>query len=180
MIFISAGHYPHTKGASFGDFYEYPETMLWAIEIQGLIEMSSDLVPTGNLRSKIDYINENAEGQDLAIEIHFNSAKNIYGTNIGRGCETLYCPNSIKGRDFAVVINDAMARHMRPARGVKAGYYQMNPDKGPDAFLGETNCPAIIIEPDFIHRKKLIQDNREVCCASIAASLIAVKEELFK
>ncbi len=180
MIFISAGHYPQAPGAGFEDFYEHDEAMLWATIIQGLIEMSSDLVPTGVLREKLQYINNRSNGDDLALEIHFNAAKDSGGKNVGRGCETLYYPASEKGRALATIINDAMARHFKPNRGVKEGYYRMNPDNGPDFFLARTHCPAVIIEPDFIHRKALIQDGRQDCCASIAEALLVANEEIFK
>ena len=35
-------------------------------------------------------------------------------------------------------------------RGAKEGWYRMDPNNGPDAFLAKTKCPAIIVEPFFL------------------------------
>ncbi|MDA3834721.1 MAG: N-acetylmuramoyl-L-alanine amidase, partial [Spirochaetales bacterium] len=35
-------------------------------------------------------------------------------------------------------------------RGVKEGWYMMDPKNGPDYFLAETNCPAVITEFYFL------------------------------
>ena len=171
MIFLSAGHYPSRPGAGFEGFFEHDEAMLWAVRIHASLCGVSCIVPVGVLKEKIAFINNRLDGDDFALEIHFNSAKDKDGKHIGRGCETLYYPGSKTGKPFAQTINDAMAKHMEPNRGIKEGWYRMNKDNGPDFFLARTACPAIIIEPDFIHRKKRIQDAREACCIEIAEAL---------
>jgi len=56
-------------------------------------------------------------------------------------------------------------------RGVKEGYYQMNKAKGVDYILRATNCPAIIIEPEFVQCSENILDKREEACKAIAETL---------
>ena len=62
--------------------------------------------------------------------------------------------------------------------GVMPGWYRMNKNFGPDFFLKRTHCPSIIIEPEFIHHKDLIVDNREKVCTAIAQALINYVSEL--
>lgn len=171
MIFVSAGHHPQAKGASFGDFNEYDEAIIWAQLLVAMLGSDSLLVPTGKLTEKINWINQNGNKNDIAVEIHFNSAKSADGTPVGSGCETLYCPGSIAGYNLALPVQKQLASLFRPDRGVKEGWYQMNPEKGPDAFLLRTNPVAIIIEPEFIHRVDKIKNNRDDGCYVIARGL---------
>lgn len=179
MIFISAGHYPQKPGAGYDGFFEHDEAVKWAEHIAIHIQ-DSCIVPFGILATKIAFINNRKEEHDLAIEIHFNSAVNSKGEHIGRGCETLYYPNSVKGKILATTVNAAMAEIMLPDRGIKEGWYKMNKENGPDFFLARTHCPAIIIEPDFIHRKELIQDSIRQCCELIAAALLTAQSIIYK
>ena len=179
MIFLSAGHYPSRPGVGFEGFFEHDEAVRWVDLMHEQISDISCIVPPGVLRTKVEFINNRRTWDSFALEVHFNSAKANTAPegeppvweHIGRGCETLYYPGSKKGKPLAQVINDAMAKHMEPDRGIKEGWYQMNKDKGPNFFLARTACSAIIIEPDFIHRKDIIQQKREACCEAIACAL---------
>lgn len=187
MIFVSAGHYPSKPGASHGSFTEYDEAAVWANRIVEILD-EAVLVPTGFLRQKAAFIN--ARAPSLAIEIHFNSFKVWRDANrdglmtddeihaAGRGSETLYYPGSEKGKRFAEIVQTALASVFQPDRGIKEGWYRLNPDNGPDFFLAKTSCPAVIVEPEFIHRKGIIQDNREEACQRIASALQLARQEL--
>lgn len=179
MIFISAGHYPQRPGAGFEDFYEHDEAVLWVEQLCSELEDSAMAVPVGVLKEKVGFINYRANGKSIAVEIHFNAAVDADGNNIGKGCETLYYPGSKKGKKLAQYANDALAETCLPDRGCKEGYYRMDPKRGPDFFLARTNCPAIIIEPDFIHRKDKIQASRVEACAHLAAALLAAQEDIY-
>lgn len=170
MIFISAGHYPSAPGAKWERFIEHDEAVIWA---EALVEQISTamFVPTGVLKSKVDFINERIMNGDIAVEIHFNAARDSNNNPVGKGCETLYYPGSTKGKSLAEVCQAAMASLFPPSRGVKEGWYRMNPDNGPDFFLAKTRCPAVIIEPDFVHRSDLIMDNREQAIVNLANAL---------
>ena len=191
IILISAGHYPERPGAAFGSFNEYEEANHWAILITDyLIREGHEamLVPTGVLRKKIDFINKH--NPLLAVEIHFNSFKVWEDANrdgiitddelhhAGKGCETLYFPESQKGAVLASNIQKELAKIFSPDRGIKEGWYRMNKKNGPDYFLEKTSCPSVIIEPDFIHRKIRIQDNRRKACKVIGDAIIKTKVEL--
>jgi len=171
-ILISAGHYPERAGATFQDFVEHEEAVLWMDAVVGILEQDVSVrkVPTGTLSSKIAYINE--VFPRLAVEIHFNDAvkKADDGStlHVGRGCETRYCPGSKLGRVAAQVVHNSISDLFLPDRGIKEGYYRMNPANGPDAFLGKTKCTALIVEPDFVARRKLVQRNREEACVRLA------------
>lgn len=186
LICISAGHNPRRTGASFEGFKEYPEAHLWATRIAQILseKVSVDHVPTGGLKSKVEFIN--AADCKIAVEIHFNAArKNIakegdppIWKSIGRGSETLYYPRSEKGNKAALIMQKHLASVFPPDRGAKEGWYQMNPKRGiADYFLRKTNCTSLIVEPEFIHRKKIIKDNRETGCTAIASALFAILED---
>lgn len=170
MIFISAGHHPAKPGACFGNFCEHEEAKVWASLIAHHVGGAAIVVPTGTLRQKVEFINSRSVADSLAVEVHFNSAT-LDGMHVGKGCETLYYPGSTRGAALAEYLQEAVEPHFPPGRGCKEGWYQMNPAKGPDFFLAHTRCPAVIIEPEFIHRKAVIQDRREAACVDIARAL---------
>ena len=170
MIFISAGHENISDGANFEEkFFEHREAVIWRNIICALMDI--DPVPIGSLKDKVSYINKNATKDSIAIEIHFNSAvKN--GKHIGSGCETLYYPGSKNGIKLAKKIHEALTKSFSPDRGLKEGYYQMNPKRPVNYFLAKTKCPSIIIEPEFIHREDFIISNRGTCCRNIVRALL--------
>lgn len=178
MIYVSIGHHAEAKGASFGDFNEYDEATIWANLLVAMLADSSLLVPPGALKTKVEYVNNQSDAV-VALEIHFNSAKktivNAAGANeeinVGSGSETLYCPNSIPGFKLATAVQKELGRVFKPDRGVKEGWYRMNPKFGPDFFLVQTKIPSVIVEPEFIHRKETIINSREEGCYAIARGL---------
>lgn len=169
VILVSAGHRPEARGACYQDFCEWEEAMQWASLIVNRIGRDGLLVPTGHLRDKVSFIN--SHGATLALEVHFNSAVDRGGNHVGEGCETLYMPLSVDGRRCAEIVQRALAEVFQPDRGVKPGWYQGDPTNGPIFFLKGTTCPALIIEPEFIHRRQVIQDSREAACQRIATAL---------
>jgi|SRR5210317_1096777 len=175
MIFISAGHYPAAPGARYGRFIEHDEAIIWAERIADKLGGNGTLVPTGYLREKVDFINKRIMNGDVAVEIHFNAAKDSSGNNVGRGSETLYYPGSVKGKLLAEACQSALAAHYPPDRGVKEGWYRMDPERGPDFFLAKTACPAVILEPEFVHRNELIHEFRNITCEAIALTLLNFK-----
>jgi len=170
LIFISAGHYPSAPGAKYERFIEHDEAVVWADNIVELLD-GSIRVPTGVLRTKVDFINERILNGDVAIEIHFNAALDGEGNNIGRGCESLYYPGSEKGEALAEMCQSVLMKVYPPDRGVKEGWYRMDPSRGADFFLAKTRCVAVIIEPEFVHRSDLITDNREQAITNLVEML---------
>ncbi len=172
MIFISIGHYPERPGACFEDFCEHGQAANYAGGIMHALGGDiATIVPIGSLRDKIAFINDRAKEDDIAVEIHFNSAKNAQNEHIGNGSECLYYPKSTKGFDLARAIQDELGQLFTPDRGVKEGYYQLNPKKGIDFFLARSICTAVIIEPEFIHHKDKILERREEACKLIAKAI---------
>lgn len=173
MIFLSAGHYPSKPGASFERFIEHDEAIIWVHKIEALCDEEVVTVPTGVLKEKVAFINERVMDGDCAVEIHFNAARNAEGQPIGRGSETLYYPGSEPGKVLAEKFQKVLGEIFPPDRGVKEGWYRMDPSRGADFFLAKTKCPAIIIEPEFVHRSNLIYANRD---AAIDALVKVMKE----
>lgn len=184
MIFVSAGHYVERPGACFGDFCEHGEALIWRSLLTNYLGHEGMVVPTGTLREKVEFINDRAEKGDIAVEIHFNDFTIWEDANkngliddgelrqAGRGSETLYYPGSTRGKEVALVAQSALAQNFQPDRGVKEGWYRMNPDNGPDFFLAKTRCTSIIVEPDFISRKAKITGRREQTCELLAEYLL--------
>lgn len=175
MIFISAGHHPSAPGARWERFVEHDEAVIWADELVAALD-SGMRVPAGVLKSKVEFINNRIMNGDIAIEIHFNAARDSNNNPIGKGCETLYYPGSEKGLELAEICQQALHQYFPPDRGAKEGWYRMDPTKGPDFFLAKTKCPAVIIEPEFVHRSEIIQSQRN----SAIEKLVAALEEVYK
>lgn len=182
MIFISAGHHPTKPGACFGTFCEHDEALKWVLEICGNLHnlgLEYMQVPAAPLKTKVAFIN--AREAALAVEIHFNSAGKMVKSadsgeevfqHTGNGALTLYCPGSVKGKLLATKIQEGMETvFKRHWGGVMEGYYRMDKSRGVDFFLRKTKCPAVIVEPEFIHHKELIQQNRFEVCSKIAIGI---------
>jgi hypothetical protein len=65
-----------------------------------------------------------------------------------------------------------LAENFPPSRGIKEGWYRMNKENGPDFFLDKSKCPAVILEPEFVHRSELIVKNREVTINQLSEALL--------
>ena len=168
---LSYAHYPEAVGASCGDFCEHYESIEWTEIIKKVLEyhgVEVVIAPVGKLGSKVKWLNE--QKVDLAIEVHFNGSTNL----TVNGCETLYCPNSVKGKELADKVHSWLSPSMHNKnRGVKEGWYRMDKTAGIiDYFLAKTNCPALIIEPEFISQIDNILDRRTVACESISFGIL--------
>ncbi|MDX1351553.1 MAG: N-acetylmuramoyl-L-alanine amidase [Thiomicrorhabdus sp.] len=171
MILISAGHYPEKPGACYKGFCEFDEANRWVDEIiKYLPEDVALKVPPNTLKHKVAFIN--ARNPTIAVEIHFNAAVDSTGKNVGSGALCLHYPDSVSGFKYASEIHkplvDLFGSHWD---GVMEGYYRMNKKFGVDFFLAKTKCPAVIVEPEFIHRKEKIIENRAEACKRIAHTL---------
>lgn len=179
-IAISPGHHPRATGASYGGLTEHAAALDWCSGLKAAIEAYGfDVfeVPVGPLPMKIAAIN--AEKCDLAVEVHFNAD----ARRAGRGCETLYMPGSQLGERLARAVQHHLAAVIQPDRGVKEAWYRMDRpghvdfvgdidgDEVIDAFVRLTHCPAIIVEPCFIHEPAVLAA-RGPCCAAIARGLV--------
>ena len=161
MIFLSAGHYPLARGASWRGFIEHDEAVLWVADLARLIPAST-VVPTGSLSSKIKWINGRAIVPDLVIEVHFNAGPQ----NAGRGSETLFKPASRRGALIAEHLQVTLGRLFEPSRGTQP--------RDDLALLNGCLCPAIIIEPEFVYQGAKIQAMRAQACKAIAVALSEV------
>lgn len=169
-VFLAAGHYPAQPGAGFEGFYEHDEAVRWVARI---VEMDADFgyvveVPTGDLKSKTRFVNTRAQSSDIAVEIHFNAAANAAGQRVGDGCVTLYMPGSEHGRVLAEECQKALVAAMQNRdRGTVEGWYRGNRERGAYYFLERTRCPAVILEPEFVHHKDIIVGRREAACRTL-------------
>ena len=80
----------------------------------------------------------NANGADVLLSIHANSAENA----AGHGTEVYHYPGSIQGKRLASLLQARLVTEQGTAdRGVKAANFQI---------LRETDCPAVLVEVAFI------------------------------
>lgn len=176
MILLSAGHYPESPGACHNGFCEHEEAVRWVDILQLLLRSrtSVEVVPTGRLGKKIEWVNKfhKSVPVDLAVEIHFNGSED----GKQRGSETLYCPNSVKGQRAARIVQDSMSALLGPSRGAKEGWYKMilppDPRATPDIFLSKTDPVALILEPEFIYNRLVIESLRQVTCEMLSDAII--------
>jgi len=171
MFLISAGHHPYAKGASYGDFNEFDEAVIWQRKIIEYLDGRGGFVPHGKLKNKVAFINSQ-EDVEVAVEIHFNAASDKNGNPVGKGSEVLIYPGSEEGAAVGKQVAMRLGLIYEPNRGVKDGWYRMNPDNGPDFFLSKTNCTALIVEPEFVHNYEKIQEGRDAGCTMIAEALL--------
>lgn len=143
-VAVIIGHSPARPGFSIGKHSEYSEMapvaglLVRALMYDGI---HAYMIGSGGKRQKIDAINR--ANVDLAIELHLNAGG-------GEGIETLYCPGSTKGKKLAKIIHKSIKDINPRDRGIKAGWYRQDPERGPVYFLSYTNCPAIITETYFL------------------------------
>jgi hypothetical protein len=139
---VSIGHNP--DAASFTNKNEYSEGAViagWIVKLAMENNLTPYIIGTGKLKKKVKEINKLK--LDCAIELHLNSGGGIGG-------ETLYCPGSAKGKKFAEIIHKKTSKIMTRDRGIKKGYFKMDPKNPPNFFLKKTNCPALILEHYFL------------------------------
>lgn len=154
-VAISIGHHPNRPGITNDQYTEHSEMApIAGFLIQTLIYMGYKpyIVAAGPLSEKIKDVNKlNA---DCAIELHLNAGG-------GNGVETLYCPGSESGYRLAEIVHDEIMHGftekidtVMKSRGIKEGWYHMKVGGDKDAFLEQTNCPAVITEMYFLDNGK--------------------------
>ena len=179
-IAVSAGHYPASPGAVWGQYVEHTKALGWRDLIGSYLSNRGAgvvVVTPATLTKKIAQIN--SAKCVLAVEVHFNSDPG----RKGKGSETLYCPGNPTGEALADEVQRAISTFCAPNRGAKPGWYRMDlpghedykgdvdGDEVKDAFLAKTNCTALILEPYFIHEGGKIDDNAMAVCDVIAGVL---------
>lgn len=147
-VAVSLGHNPDAPGAEypFAPWNEY--TLVaplfgYVINVLQMRGIGAYIVPTGSLSKKVAFINEGTF--DLAIELHLNADPDPDESDdpVTQGCETLHFEGSIRGRSYAKAIQESLTKNLPVSdRGVKA--------RTNLAFLRDTHCPAVILEPAFI------------------------------
>lgn len=177
-IIIFAGHHPTRPGASWYGFNEHDEALRWLVLLREFFEEEDLLIgPVGPLRNKTEFINNRQPV--LCADLHFNSAPlGSDGEPRGEGCETLYYPGSERGKIAAEYVQNALSEVFQPDRGVKEGYYRMDPSRGADWFLARTKTTALILEPEFIHQKEKIVEKRKEGVEALALGLSAAVNDL--
>lgn len=171
-VILFAGHYPENPGAAWDGLSEHEEAVRWCDLLREHMDEAELLIgPTGRLREKTRFVN--LRWPVLAVDLHFNAWRDEQGKPRGEGSMTLYCPGSVKGELAAKFVQDELAQVFEPDLGVREGYYQLNSEKGPDWFLVRTKCPALIVEPEYVHHGDKLRDLRAEGVDALARGLRA-------
>lgn len=178
-VAISLGHNPSAPGKTDGSLSEFSlMAPVFGKTISILMSngVGAWIVPSGPLNHKIHYVNDGH--YNLAVEIHAN-ASNETAAN---GCEVLYFPTSTKGPILASSIQDQLVVKLPlKDRGTKPGYYQGDPANGTLAFLQDTKCPAVIVEPGFMTNpsdRSILLDKPDVIAEAIALGILSGLQKL--
>ena len=168
-VFVSVGHDAQKKGAKCTILNEYEYDILIPLTqylMEELVGMKIDAVKVYSdvLGSAIEEVNRQCDGDSIAIETHFNNFKD---SSVG-GCETLYCKGSSKGKELAIDIQNSLLAHLQlKDRGLL--------ERDNLAFLNDTKCPAVIVEPFFLSNKeevkRFLKKDREANLRNIAFSI---------
>lgn len=171
---LSVAHTSRSSGASSCGFTEHEESKVWILLVEKALQDSGVelfVAPLGTLSKKVKYLN--SLHLDMAVEIHFNGSTS---KKVG-GCETLYYPTSREGKRLAKKVHSCYQPAMgNKDRGIKEGWYRMRVGGTPDYFLRRTNCPAIILEPEFISQIGNITKRRFAACEKIAEGIFSYLE----
>lgn len=143
-IFLSAGHSKESDGY-FNKTLNLSEHSVATSVVNHIHIIDSnnryELVPDGGLNSKVSFINKNAiKGNDVCIEIHFNSSNEHSGAN---GIEALIYPGSITGKKLGNCLLKSMCNYLPfNNRGLK--------ERTDLYFLHKTIIPSVIVEVLFL------------------------------
>lgn len=152
-IALMAGHAVSSEGAAVcaGYYEDFGEHALARHYLPGvrdnMVALGHEVVLThreeaGGVSPSFSAKAANAAGVDIALEWHFNSA----GPEV-EGCEVLYWGPSVKGKRFAALLSQRLARVLGvPNRGAKA--INSPDDRGFNAFK-KSRMPFFIVEPCF-------------------------------
>ena len=182
-VAVSVAHSEMKPGACHGGACEHGESLVWSLMVTDKLAdpIECVMVQGESLTEKVAIVNE--KQCDLALEIHFNS---VAGGGVS-GSETLYYPGSERGKEAAIIMQKHVVAAMQnPNRGVKEGWYKQDRpgivdwygdedgDETPLYFLKATNCPALILEPEFIQQYGHIKNSRHVATEAIAKGIFEI------
>lgn len=196
VYILSPGHNSKAVGACSGKTCEFPNTKTWVTAVERALtamNRSVEIITAAGLTEKVKQVNgfvaKHKGKKCLAVEVHFNAG----GSPTTKGCETLYCPGSVKGKAIATAYQSDFIKRIAlatPNRGVKEGWYRMDVpgkvdfpgdvdgDEHKDYFLEKTACPALILEPCFITEVDTANKNLSFWTDAIAFSLIETENLL--
>ena len=153
-VFWSVGHDARRKGAYNAkyDIHEYDvcvELTQYCIEEALELGIESEKVYSDCLGAAIKEINQKANTDDLAIEVHINSIAAQHADRI-HGCEVEYYEGSKRGEKLALYVQKSLKAFHR-LRDCK------NDARDDLGFLEKTKCTAIIPEPFFMSSDQNVQ-----------------------
>ena len=168
MIFVSAGHHPFHPGISWNGLSEHDVAVEWRDQLVRAIGDIAMPVPVGIMRDKMLFLNGRHLGNCFALEFHL-------GDEEGGHC--LYHPDVPTSQDIANKVQRAWSE-LLPGGCVKPGWYDDNPQFGPDFFLTRPRCPSVLLQVGSIHQVDMLRRVMPDVCRVLAGVLCAVQDDL--
>lgn len=170
-VLICAGHTLKGKGTgAVGYINESNENRVLAKKVVEWLKVANTM---SGIEIEVDYyeINEsnsylqnqvaaaNKKNYDVVVQIHFNAGG-------GTGTETLYDKGSVRGKTYAVKVNESL-NNIFKNRGAK--------ERNDLYWLNNTKAPAILIETCFVDSKvdiDIYNKDKDRVAKAIAEGLI--------
>ena len=140
LIFVNSGHHNFDKGVVVGNYIERDLVKKIRDELKTLLPDALYVPDELNLRQSIDWVNEKAEADDIAIDIHINANKD----KTLRGVECYY----YKNKELAESLSKQVAESLGiPNRGAK-------PDTqtwlGSLGWVRQLKCNSVVLECGYM------------------------------
>lgn len=176
-IFLNAGHNLDDVGAVGHGFNENEMNVKLRDRVFSMIKEGSDeiiQIPDElNLRESIDWVNERAEKEDMAISIHFNSNQSPYI----HGTEAYY--SNDREREMAIVFAQEVSRSLGfRNRGARHDSWTWVGSLG---WLRKLKCDSVLVEVCYLtNESDMIEYSIEKAARGFVQAISEAKAQLWK
>lgn len=139
-IYINAGHHDHDSGNQSAGYSEHELNKRIRNEVVKLLPDAFRVPDNLDLRNSIAWVNQSAEPDDLAIDIHLNGS----ASPDLRGTEAYYSTDSKLAEIFALNVSKALGIPNRGARHDSESFV------GSLGWLRKLKCRSVLVEVCYL------------------------------